>query len=74
MRQFFVTISVILAFSYSLFSQTATLRGTVKDGSNGELLEGATVLQPPANGTTTNISGDYELKVEPGEITLIISY
>lgn len=74
MRQIFVTVLLFFSFSYISFSQTTTIHGTVKDGSTGELLEGATVLQPPSNGTTTDISGGYELKVLPGEITVIISY
>ena len=74
MRQYFVTLLLSLVFSYTSFSQSASIRGVVKDGSTGELLEGAIVLQPPANGTTTDISGNYELKVAPGEVTLIISY
>lgn len=74
MRQVCVIILLSLTFSYISYSQTAVIRGTVKDGTTGEALEGATVLQLPANGTTTDISGNYELKTEPGPVTLIISY
>ena len=56
------------------FSQTATITGIVKDGNTGEALENATVLQPPTNGVTTDISGNFEIKVQPGDVTLIISY
>ncbi len=68
----FVTLNFL--FLHISFSQTATLRGTIKDGKTGELLEGANVVQPPANGTTTDVKGNYELKVTPGEVTLIVSY
>ncbi|HWB64305.1 MAG TPA: TonB-dependent receptor [Chitinophagales bacterium] len=70
-----LAIAVFIFFTASTaFSQTATIHGTIKDGTTGELLEDATVLQPPANGTHTDINGNYELKVEPGEVTIIISY
>ena len=56
MRKHFVVLLSIFLSQIS-FSQTATVRGVVKDGATGELLESATVLQPPANGTTTNAKG-----------------
>ena len=74
MRQVFVIILLSLSFSYISFAQKATITGTVKDAGTGELLQGATVLQPPANGVSTDISGSYQLSVEPGEVTLVISY
>ncbi len=74
MRQFFVILLLSLSFSYISFSQTATIQGTVKDAGTGELLQGATVLQPPVNGTTTDLSGNFKLTCEPGEVTLIVSY
>ena len=74
MRQLFVFVSLFLALFNSSFSQTATIRGTVKDGKTSELLESVSVVQPPANGTTTNTAGNYELKVAAGEVTLVFSY
>jgi len=74
MRQVFVTVLLSLSFSYTVLSQKATIQGTIKDAGTGELLEGAIVLQPPANGVVTDISGNYQLQVDPGEITLVISY
>ena len=74
MRHVFVIVLLCFSFSYKSFSQQATIQGVVKDAGTGEALEGATVLQPPANGTTTSISGTYKLTVEPGEVTLVVSY
>ena len=74
MRHLFVIVSLsLLVFNIS-FAQTATVKGVIKDGGNGELLENATVLQPPTNGTASDIRGAYELKVNPGSVTLVISY
>ncbi len=74
MRQLFIITIFCFGFFVSLFAQTATLKGVVKDGSSGELLESATVLQPPANGVITDAKGNYELKVNAGNVTLIVSY
>src|SRR5258708_966168 len=74
MRQLFVFLSLSITLLQYTFAQTATVRGIVKDSKTGELLESATVLQPPANGTTTDAKGNYELKVTAGEVTLVFSY
>ena len=61
-------------FSVSAISQLATLRGTVKD-ANGLPMAGASViLDGTKRGTITDASGNYELKVAPGNYTLIVSY
>ncbi len=63
---FFVTINAA--------AQTSVLRGTVRD-ANGLPLAGASViLDGTKRGTITDASGTYELKVNPGTYTLIISY
>lgn len=64
---------LFLSANFSL-AQKATVTGIITDGTNGDKLESAAVLQPPANGTTTDINGRYELQVEPGEVTIIVSY
>jgi iron complex outermembrane receptor protein len=74
MRQVFIIVLLCFSFSHISFSQQATIQGIVKDAGTGEALVGATVLQPPANGTVTDISGAYKLTVEPGEVTLVVSY
>jgi iron complex outermembrane receptor protein len=54
-------------------AQTATIKGTVKNSK--ELLEGASVvLEGKGQGTHTNTTGAFELKVKPGSYTLVISY
>lgn len=74
MRQILLTIAASILLVPLSFSQTATIKGTVKDGTNGELLESANVVELPANGVLTDAKGNYELKVSPGKITLVISY
>lgn len=74
MRHFCLSTLILFSFTYISFAQTATVKGTIKDGRTGEFLDGANVVQPPSNGTTTDIKGNYELNVSPGEVTLVISY
>jgi iron complex outermembrane recepter protein len=68
---FLLTCFFITSFAVA---QSSTLRGTVKD-ANGLPLAGASViLDGTKRGTTTDGSGNYELKVAPGTHTLVISY
>ncbi|MFN8285430.1 MAG: TonB-dependent receptor [Chitinophagales bacterium] len=73
-QRIFSLLFFLLLIHFS-FSQTATVKGIVKDGSNKDApLELANVVQPPANGTFTDSLGRYELKVQPGDVTIIFSY
>ena len=63
---FFITIKAM--------AQTSTLRGSVRD-ANGIPLAGASIiLNGKKRGTLSDASGNYELKVAPGNYTLIVSY
>jgi iron complex outermembrane recepter protein len=63
---FFVTINIM--------AQTSTLRGSVKD-ANGLPMAGASIiLEGTKRGTVSDASGNYEIKVAPGNYTLVISY
>ncbi len=55
-------------------AQTSTIRGSVKD-ANGLPMAGASViLDGTKRGTISDASGNYELKVAPGNYTLVVSY
>jgi hypothetical protein len=67
-------IFIIVQF-FNLKSQNFSISGTVKDGSNGETVIGATVFLKEINKvTSTNQYGFYSLSVPRGKYTLIISY
>lgn len=52
-------------------AQTGTLRGTVIDDATGETVIGGTVVVAgTTNGTTTDLDGNYTLKLEPGTYTI----
>ena len=58
----------------NVIAQTASLRGSVRD-ANGLPMAGASViLEGTKRGTVSDASGNYELKVSPGNYTLIVSY
>src|SRR5688572_13536394 len=64
----------LLFSSVVAFTQTGTIRGSVKD-ANGLPLAGASVaLEGTQKGTTTNAIGDYTFQVTPGTYVLVISY
>ena len=67
---------IIFLFSTSLWSQSYTISGYVRDANTGEELIGASIyLQDSTNkGTATNVYGFYSLTLESGRINLIASY
>lgn len=63
---------IVMLFAYSMSAQT-TIKGTVKD-TNGEEVIGATILEKGTkNGTTTDLNGQFSIKVD-GKKPLVISY
>lgn len=54
-------------------AQTKNFQGVVKD-AKGNTLPGVTILETgTTNGVSTNIDGEFEIKVKPGN-TLTVSY
>ncbi len=68
---------IVVAFLSLIFSnvnaQTGTIKGTVKSGT--ELLDGASVVIEGQNaGNRTNPNGVFELKLKPGNYSLVVSF
>ncbi|MCC6517162.1 MAG: carboxypeptidase-like regulatory domain-containing protein [Chitinophagales bacterium] len=58
-----------------MYAQQATIKGTLKDAKTNEILIGVNVtIENTTNGTTSDIDGHYELKVEPGKYNIVYSY
>ena len=76
MRRFYLLTLLLAGLSVGLSAQQrVTVKGYVRDASNGETLIGATVyLNGTTKGTTTNEYGFYSLTVDPGTYTLVASY
>ncbi len=52
-----------------------TVRGTITDAESGATLPGVTVFVLASNiGTTTDVDGEYELVLPPGQRTLTVSF
>ncbi|OFY83501.1 MAG: hypothetical protein A3F72_19590 [Bacteroidetes bacterium RIFCSPLOWO2_12_FULL_35_15] len=75
MKQFLFLISFIW-FSAIAFSQnTSEIKGTIKDATTGETIIGASVLIAEGKGVSTDINGNYTLKLDSlGQYTLTVSY
>ena len=67
-------LTILLFAVQFAFAQSATIKGLVKD-ANGNPLSGASVtVEGQKAGTFTDGNGNYTLKVQPGAITLVITY
>jgi hypothetical protein len=74
-------LSSMLVFSFCVFASTAyaqsdfTVSGTVTDADTNMPLPGVniTIQGQPDRGTTTNMAGEYRLRVSPNDV-LIFSY
>lgn len=63
-----------LMLSLNVYAQDRTVSGTINDES-GQPLPGVTVLiKGTTQGTTTNLDGKYQIKVNSAEEVLVISY
>ena len=75
MRKILTILLVIaLAWTGQLYARNLSVNGVVTDKITGETLIGATIVQKAsANGTITNMDGEFNISV-PEDATLIISY
>lgn len=67
-------LALMLVSASFAFAQT-TISGTVKDGESGETLPGVSIMvKGKVIGTTTNVSGEFNLKVSQAPpLTLVVS-
>ena len=75
MKKLILFILMLTVYA-SLFSQTGTINGNVKDRQTNEPLPGATVIIKGRTGsTTTDNLGNFKfLKVDTGNVVIVISY
>ncbi|UXX77675.1 TonB-dependent receptor [Reichenbachiella carrageenanivorans] len=74
MKQLF-TFLIINLIGLSAIAQDIVIRGTVTDESTGERLPGAIIkVDQTTSGTLSDVDGEFVLRVNPGQINLIISY
>jgi outer membrane cobalamin receptor len=68
-----VLITLLGIISATAGAQTATIKGLVRDAGTKELLPAVNVVELPANGTSTNLKGEYTLSIKAGGTTVVIS-
>ena len=66
-------IAIFFSFTGFVNAQKGTITGVVKD-ENGPVSNASVTIEGRNIGTTTNDKGEYELKVDPGNYTVVISY
>lgn len=62
---FFISLFIFVGFSY-IYSQKATLSGTVRDFETNETLVGVNIIIDETSGVATDIDGTYSIELEPG--------
>lgn len=63
---------LLALFPTLIYSQTATVSGTIKDAGTKEGIIGATIFIDAKASGGSDVSGKYSVKVEPGKHTLTI--
>lgn len=70
----FQFLFLILSIQFGLFSQTATVKGNVKDNVTGEPVVGAKIVYSEQFKAITDFDGNYEIKnVAFGEYSVVIT-
>ena len=70
-----LTISTLLLFStLNIFAQVATIKGLIMDREVNEPLISATISDQNGQGVTSDMDGNYELKLPPGKYKISFSY
>lgn len=74
MKRYILTIILFVCANNILFAQEATLKGVIKDIKTGETLIGVNVVTQDKIGTTTDVNGQYILKLKPGKHKVTFSF
>ncbi|PSR03834.1 MAG: hypothetical protein BRD50_05110 [Bacteroidetes bacterium SW_11_45_7] len=76
MKTLFSIISMIClsVVTLQIQAQKAVLKGTVTAHQSKEALIGVNVVANKNNGTTTNLDGEFKLRLDPGEYSISFSF
>lgn len=76
MKHLLFSIALQIALASTVFSQTGTIRGSIKDSKTNEDLIGATVLiEGTTLGAATDVNGFFSIsKVPAGKVKLVLTY
>lgn len=73
MKNLFAVLTSI-GFFANMMVEAQTIKGKITDKSNGETLIGVNIFNQDKVGTTTNIDGEYSLKLTEGEHTITFKF
>ena len=74
MKKSVLSILMVLCV-FITYAQTGTIRGQIVEDATGEALIGATVMvEGTSTGATTDLDGNYTIKVAPGTYNLKVSF
>ncbi|WP_250630300.1 TonB-dependent receptor [Rhodoflexus caldus] len=74
-RKLLFVLSLVLFSGQLLAQQLGTIKGTVKDAATKEAIIGANiVIDGTATGSSTDLDGNFSIKIAPGSYNLKISY
>ena len=71
--RFLLVFLVGMMVSLNVLAQDITVKGHVKDTAGEPIMMGTVIQKGTSNGTTTDLNGDFTLKVPRGA-TLVFSY
>jgi outer membrane cobalamin receptor len=74
MRLIFTVAVVLLGLLLSQGAQAQTISGTVKDKATGETLIGVNIFNQDNVGASSNIDGEYTLKLSEGDHTISFKF
>ena len=72
-RKFWVTMTMLLAFTLPALAQKITVHGHVVDETGEELIGASVMEKGTTNGAATDFDGNFELSVNP-HATLVVTY
>lgn len=73
MKNLFAVLTIV-GFFVTTVAEAQTIKGKITDKSNGEILIGVNIFNEANVGTTTDIDGEYSLKLKEGEHTITFKF
>lgn len=67
MRKFYSILILAILFQFQIVAQEATIKGSVTDSKTKETLVGVNVIFAPNQGVTTDVFGNYLIKIPAGK-------
>jgi len=73
-RYLLIFYSILLMTNAGISQESGVVSGVVKDSSTGETLIGVNVSVDSTTGVSTDVNGNYSLKLSPGNYKIVFRY